>query len=114
MTTRQSILLKPGSVVMDAQSAPAALHESSLTLQDLQCLFQALDLCCSARFPLLVSLWLGNTPVFDFGKVLKHCGKFGTCGVPIPREIADALVQTFIFLRFVFCILGFHGGCKFV
>merc|ERR1719424_2394663 len=114
MSTRQSIRFEASSELMGAQSTPAALHESSLTLEDLQCFLQALDLCCPARFPLFVCLWLGNAPVLDFGKVLKHRGKFGTCGVPISREIADALVQTFMFLCLVFCILGFHCGCKLV
>merc|ERR1719162_2567140 len=102
MSARQSIRFKASSELMDAQSTPAALHESSLTLEDLQCFLQALDLCCPTRFPLLVCLWLGNTPVFDLGKVLKHSGQLGACGVSISREIANALVQAFVLLRLIF------------
>merc|ERR1719272_2197035 len=114
VSTRQSIGPKPSSELMDAQSTPATLHESSLTLEDLQCFLQALDLCCPTRFSLLVCLWLGNTPVLDLGKILKHRRKFGTCGVSISRKIADALVQTFMLLRLIFGILRFHCVCELV
>merc|ERR1719272_107413 len=114
VSTRHSIAPKASSELMDAQSTPATLHESSLILEDLQCFLQALDLCCPTRFSLLVCLWLDNTPVLDLGKILQHRGKFRTCGVSISREIADALVQTFMLLRLIFGILRFHGGCELV
>merc|ERR1740138_384463 len=52
-----------------AVSTLAMLHKSCLRLQDLQSLFQSLDLSFTASFTLLVCLWLGNAAILDFAVI---------------------------------------------
>merc|ERR1719161_164379 len=83
----------------------AALRESRLFIEDLQCILQALNFGLASRFALLVGLWLGDAPLFDFRIVLQNSCEFGVGSVPVCRIFCNLLVKSSGLLRLVLGIL---------
>merc|ERR1740130_2346134 len=91
-----------------AVTAPALLYESSLRLEDLQSLFETLDLFFTAGFPLFIALRLGDASIFDLRVVVENGRELGVCGVPVSRELADAFIQALELFGLVDDVLRLH------
>merc|ERR1719362_1310062 len=86
-----------------------ALHKCSLSLKNLQCFLQTIDLSFTTRLPLLVGLGLRNATIFEFRIILIHSGKLTAHSLFVRGEVSNSLRQTFHLCGFVFQVLVLHS-----
>merc|ERR1719158_1620575 len=109
-----STRLANGGSLVASEGAALSLHQCCLVLEDVQCLFEALDFCSTPLRSLFITLWLSNTPVFDLGIVLHDSIKLFLYTIPVTGKLCQAGIQLLELSCLEFHILILLGLCNFV
>merc|ERR1719330_1945277 len=83
----------------------APLNQGCFTFQDLQCLLEPSDLCCSLLRSGAVGFGFGDTLALNLGQVLLYCVQLVLHAGTVGAQFARSLVQLRTLLLFVFRIL---------